>query len=265
MRWLKPLAEDEARRLDAEACDAKEAWHRQGLRSHHKDKQWRLCAQEELVNELEENCSKHEVSFDDPTEEEIQEWEQHGFLPPGRGGREITVRKLQPWEILNPIEDATNMEKAIFESAHKWSPNVDWVPAPLADNACFYLILFAEHGRAGDVACWAQWLGGIVPVCIDAAIDKTRGNLHDVSFWLRLIQTGRVVGAHSGPPCETYSLARWLQRDDKPAPRPLRSSRFPWGMSRRKLKEVRQLVVGNILMLRNFLYVERTLIKQRTC
>ena len=55
---------------------------------------------------------------------------------------------------------------------------------------------------------------------------------------------------HAGPPCETYSLARWLEIEDSIYPRPLRSCEQPWGLDGRTLRETRQWMMGNILMWR---------------
>ena len=80
------------------------------------------------------------------------------------------------------------------------------------------------HRRSGDLASWFHWNTDIQPICVDVAIHEKLGNARDLDNWIQLIKTRRVVGAHAGPPCETYSAARWLPSPDSIFPRPLRTS-----------------------------------------
>lgn len=101
----------------------------------------------------------------------------------------------------------------------------------------------------GDMASYIAWRSDIIPVPIDVAIDKTYGDVLGTDLWPRLVRARKVIGAHAGPPCETYSLARWLESPTG-KPRPLRTRTHPWGLPFRSLKEVEQTVMGNILFLR---------------
>ena len=61
-----------------------------------------------------------------------------------------------------------------------------------------------------------------------------------------------MIGSHCGPPCETYTEARWLVCEDLPAdrqPRPLRDVVDPWGLTDRRPDEVQQVSFGTWLML----------------
>lgn len=51
----------------------------------------------------------------------------------------------------------------------------------------------------------------MTPLPIDLAIDSFWGDARRGGLWADLIRSGRVAGAHFGPPCETYTDARWLE------------------------------------------------------
>ena len=96
---------------------------------------------------------------------------------------------------------------------------------------------------------------------LDTAIDRAIGNLAWTgTTWKEvegLLQEGRVSSGLAGPPCETYSAARYNDppetHDSKGRPirwpRPLREAQRPWGIPNRKAKELKQLYVGSQLAL----------------
>ena len=112
------------------------------------------------------------------------------------------------------------------------------------------MIVFSGHRRFEDLATFIWWKSDLIPICIDVAIDAEVGNILEDKLWRSLIHARRVAGGHAGPPCETYSLARWLEIENQLYPRPLRSGEYPWGMDGRTLKETRQWLMGNLLMWR---------------
>ena len=101
----------------------------------------------------------------------------------------------------------------------------------------------------GDIASWFHWNTDIQPICIDMAIHEKHGNVMNEDHWMAMARARRLVGGHAGPPCETYSAARWLPTEDGIFPRPLRTSQDPWGCDYRQLHEVWQGHVGTILIL----------------
>ena len=258
MRWLEPCSEAQAADLDQADRLAGEAWHQHGHHSHVKDRIWRWSSPEELVTVLPERCPWDHVSSDPPTDEELQQWACYGLLPPGQGGREVTQRKASPWLIHNAIIDASTLEVSMCEQLRHWCPDHSWIPAPLKSNAQYVLILFSGHRREADIAAWMQWDSAVTPICIDTALDPHFGNLYRTGHWRRMIQAGVVVGLHAGPPCETYTMARWLDcplqdsegRVKGRGPRPLRDADFPWGLPARTCAETFQVSNGTLLMLR---------------
>ena len=250
MRWLKPMDDEQVALLDQEACQQSEAWHHHGLTAHHKDKQWRMCHEDELIPALVEIIPRNQVSDHLPEQHELDAWCSLGFLPTGEGGRDVTVRKPKEWQIFNAVEDAANYERHMKDEVKTWTCDDSWVPMPLKCNARFYLVFFSGHRRLGDVSCWIQWTSDIVPINVDTAVHGELGNMFNVGFWVHLIRSGLVIGGHGGPPCETYTLARWnVIPGMEDAPRPLRSSSHPWGIPFRRIREVQQMVAGSVLMM----------------
>ena len=143
-------------------------------------------------------------------------------------------------------------EKRMCQRAEMWKEEGDWVPLPLATGERYVLILFSGHRRYGDISSWLEWDGRICPIPIDLAVCKKHGNGFDFQLWERLIRARRVVGSHAGPPCETFTEARWIFCPDLPEdkqPRPLRDALDAWGMTDRRPDEVQQVSIGTWLML----------------
>ena len=187
--------------------------------------------------------------LEQPSDAELAGWAQLGLLPPGRGGREKTARKVKDWRLPNVCRDTSLMETQVKEGIKHWTPNYDWIPRPLVEDQLFFLIFFSGHHRWGDIASWLHGDGRVVPIAVDLAVCPTHGNVLHSSLWERLIMARRVVGAHGGPPCETYSVARWREVPGKACPRPLRDEDFPWGRLFLQLFELIQCHTGTQLMM----------------
>ena len=142
------------------------------------------------------------------------------------------------------------LEQGMLGRVQQWQPCFDWIPRPLSCGQRYFLIFFSGHRRFADIASWMEWQGSVCPISIDLAISKTYGNLQDDSLWRQLIQARKVVGAHAAPPCETYTLARWIEVHDGPAPQPLRDMDSPWGKDGLTIQEVIQCFVGTQLMMK---------------
>ena len=89
----------------------------------------------------------------------------------------------------------------------------------------------------------------MVPISVDFAVDSEAGDALQMDFWFRLIATRKVIGGHAGPPCETYTAARWSEIIGQLCPRPLRDADQPWGKLYLTLREVQQCSMGTLLML----------------
>ena len=144
----------------------------------------------------------------------------------------------------------TELERGLLERVKHWQPCFDWIPRPMACGQKYFLILFSGHRRFADIASWMEWQGDVCPISIDLAIDQKYGSILDDALWRQLIVARKVVGAHAAPPCETYTLARWLEVLDGPAPRPLRDMLSPWGKDELTIQEVMQCFVGTQLIMK---------------
>lgn len=89
---------------------------------------------------------------------------------------------------------------------------------------------------------------------VDVAIDEVTCDLLNrdrQDKWIAFVKTGRASGLTIGPPCETWSVARFARGQDtnkSQAPRPVRSSEMPWGLPDLTAREHRQVEVGNELL-----------------
>ncbi|CAL1161389.1 unnamed protein product [Cladocopium goreaui] len=247
LRRFAPLTSEQAGVLDDHDRTAGQALHQMHVLHDHAKKSWRMASQEEMKSPLQQQDFDGDI-YAEPTPDELQAWASFGLLPPGRGGRDITQRTSTKWEVANVCRDVSRMEEKIKKEAAMWEPNFDWIPRSLSEGQLFFLVLFSGHRRFGDISSWMQWDNRVVPLAVDLAVSKEHGNVLDHNKWLRLIQARRVVGAHGGPPCETYSMARWLDIPGQMCPQPLRDQSMPWGRCHISLKELLQCHVGSILM-----------------
>ena len=95
---------------------------------------------------------------------------------------------------------------------------------------------------------------------IDTAINA-EFNVHDTKLWGFLVdaaRAGRILGLLQGPPCETWTAARHHQQLDSDGralrgPRPLRSTQDLWGLALLSCRELEQIYVGNVLLLKGIL------------
>lgn len=132
-------------------------------------------------------------------------------------------------------------------------------PIPM-DTTRHRVVIHAYSGRrrAGDFQFFldemTQRLDGIVVhvLSLDVVISKQHGDLMDKTvrqYWIRAACSGWVVGLLAGPPCETWSRARYHELENGGrGPRPLRSSSELWGLSSLRLKELLQIIFGNTLL-----------------
>ena len=161
-----------------------------------------------------------------------------------------TSRKWGEGKIHNICKATADLERHLLQRLDQWRPNYDWVPRPMSSGTRFLLVLYSGHRRYADIASWVKWQSDIQPICIDLAIDANYGDCMNDKLWRDLIASTRVTGAHAAPPCETYTLARWLEPTDSPAPRPLRDSSSPGGREFLTLSETAQCHTGTVLMFR---------------
>ena len=140
------------------------------------------------------------------------------------------------------------------------APAKNAVPRQIGRERVF-LHAFSGRRRPGDLqhyleAAFARNADGIVlhVVSMDVVIDPDWGNAckqETRDFWLRGALSGFVQGGLCGPPCETWSQARFANVDEGSGrqPRPLRSLEWLWGLPSLSLRELGQVAIGNELLL----------------
>ena len=128
----------------------------------------------------------------------------------------------------------------------------------------YYVVhLYSGRRRSGDFHAMMEQLLAAIPnaniriLSLDTAVDP-RLNIHDMKLWTFLLTVateGRLIGLLQGPPCETWSSARFHKQLDEHdnevrGPRPLRSAQQPWGLALLTLAELAQIFTGNCLLLK---------------
>ena len=82
---------------------------------------------------------------------------------------------------------------------------------------------------------------------IDIVIDPKPGNLASakvVAFWFDQISVGGAIFAGVGPPCHTWSVARFAGA----GPRVVRSAERLWGLDALELREIQHVYIGSVLL-----------------
>ena len=127
------------------------------------------------------------------------------------------------------------------------------------DVTVYYVLhFFSGQGRPGDFQDWLDQALAVVQylvwvISLDVAIDAKLCDLScsgGVARWLDLAIAGRVVMVLGGPPCETWSVARWNggSRVTGAGPRAVRSSEHLWGLHDLDTGERQQVTLGNALL-----------------
>ena len=242
------MTEEQVHELDTLDKTNRVASHQRGVKSFAVDKQFRLATDEELVPRKLIPIETFQDVEAELLEAELEVWRGEGLLPVGQGGRSRTTRKQHFVGMRHVIADTQAFEEGVKQRALSWHEVPSPTAPPFVEDQKYALVIFSGHRRVGDIASWLSWDGTVQPICIDLAVDAHFGDASS-GHWIPLIQSRRVVAAHAAPPCETYTLARWIEDASGAGPRPLRSTTHPWCMPLRKVAEVYQCATGTSLML----------------
>ena len=128
------------------------------------------------------------------------------------------------------------------------------VPRPV--GAEMYVVhLFSGRRRADDLQRYLEEAPQPPGVCVHVlSADIIFGRDADFSRssvrakWLDLLACGYILAVFAGPPCETFSVARANALDGVRI-RPIRSAAQPWGFEHLTIREIKQVIVGNLLAL----------------
>ncbi|CAK9036634.1 unnamed protein product, partial [Durusdinium trenchii] len=122
----------------------------------------------------------------------------------------------------------------------------------LLTEAVVFVHLFAGHRRHQDLHWQIENQTFVASRCvycisIDLCLQGELGNLigkHPIAFWVDQIRKRRIIGVGGGPPCETWTAARWMPG----GPKPLRDQARPWGLPFLSRKQDRQVSIGTELL-----------------
>lgn len=81
-------------------------------------------------------------------------------------------------------------------------------------------------------------------ICVCKKKDGNLATSNATSWWLERIRAGQIIGTGGGPPCETFTAARFLPD----GPRPLRTGSHPDGLPALNAKEWMQVRIGSRLV-----------------
>ena len=141
------------------------------------------------------------------------------------------------------------------------------VEMKLADGPYYIVHLYSGRRRDGDFQHYmqefltegpAELLQSVLVISIDTAIHEQM-NVHDKVLWnflLSAARQGQILAVLMGPPCETWSSARFEEQTDEQGqpvkgPRPLRVMPDScWGLKLLTFRELLQVSVGNSLLLK---------------
>eukprot|EP00435_Cladocopium_sp_Y103_P032440 s283_g8.t1 len=164
----------------------------------------------------------------------------------------------------HPISSAFAHMQSLEEVRKRW--RIESCPRQLTHQGRgpFYVVhLYSGRRREGDFHFWAQQYlrqcqrPDVLILSVDTAIDDSL-NVHSPRVWtflMRIAREGRIAALLLGPPCETWSGARFVELYDLfgvrlRGPRPLRMADCLWGLSDLTCSELCQVSVGNGLLLK---------------
>ena len=136
-----------------------------------------------------------------------------------------------------------------------------WGNTAFAKPTRVFLHLYSGRRRMGDLQQYFDLHSGLGynlhVVSPDIQVNPRTGDMTDtrkVDHWVTMIQRGVAVGMHAGPPCSTWSRARWNR--NFPGPGPVRSEEAPWGLPELLPHEDASVQLGNLLLLASLRLVE---------
>lgn len=123
----------------------------------------------------------------------------------------------------------------------------------------YVLHLFSGQRRMSDFQYFADLLVSkhqlpVVVLSIDIVNDAIYGDLSNpdtIQYWRQSIIEGQTLAILGGPPCETWSAARFLEIVKEALakqPRPIRSSQELWGLPDLTPSEQTSIQLGNALL-----------------
>jgi hypothetical protein len=175
--------------------------------------------------------------------------------------------KVDNWAFLADVTQPDSVSKVRLDEWEQWfadlatGPTCTWadIPAIPRQPFRFKVVLHAYAGRRrrGDIEWYMDSLSSqfhdhiIVTASVDIVIDSQFGDIAKAEtrdYWLSHIKSGHVIAFIGGPPCNTWSKARNIDLGEFHGPRVVRSPDAPWGLPSLRLGELRQVMLGTLLL-----------------
>ena len=189
----------------------------------------------------------------------------------GSHGKEEIITALETlcdpdaWDFLKQSEakqtckfaDLASIEDACIDLCDQ-QPQFEPVPRQWGQHR-IVLHAFAGRRRKGDFQYYLDKIQAEHPegvtihtASVDILYDLKLGDVgdkHTQEFWFGAIDCQLVIGFIGGPPCETWSRARGVQTSDKHhGPRIVRTDACLWGLDCLRIRELVQVLMGNLLL-----------------
>eukprot|EP00435_Cladocopium_sp_Y103_P033007 s1844_g8.t1 len=199
--------------------------------------------EEQLVRDQRQHAAPSQTEDDNVTIEVLRQLQDPMQWPCLHDYADIPLTSVPSLEII----DAIIIEAKVKDHAPQ-------VPRPVGRERIF-LHAFSGRRRPGDLqhymeTAFARDSESLIlhVISMDVVIDSVWGdarNQQTKDFWLHGVLCGFVLGGLCGPPCETWSQARYAAGpEDQPhrrQPRPVRSAQDLWGLLSLSLRELQQV------------------------
>ena len=159
--------------------------------------------------------------------------------------------------------DRYDMETWVLKLANH--PTGPWKTQPTLERPLvkerIVLRLYSGRRRRGDFQEFMELFAAARPDCqlyvvsIDIVVGPNFGDVRNKAtkqYWLSAIRAGYVLALLAGPSCNTWSAARAHPLSDAPQramPRVARTKEEMWGAASLSLRELRDVSVGNELLI----------------
>ena len=175
--------------------------------------------------------------------------------------QQITTTFNELQEKARPEQATVSTPMTIIQcvDALQQAPPAQWkMPKPMGTKFRYILHLFSGVRRKGDLHSILQDLqvpdGHVFfPASIDIVLCSKRGDLTSRSaqdFWLEASIRGAIAAIIGGPPCESWSIARYIELC---GPRPIRDGMETlhqiWAKQPVRIRDLRQLHCANQFLL----------------
>lgn len=158
------------------------------------------------------------------------------------------------------LQRTLTLQECMAALTQSTPPKVEQVQR-LPTRCRYVLHLFAGIRRQGDLHSVVAALPAVSGVTmfvasIDIVLSTTHGDImcKEVQHkWLQASREGAIFAVVCGPPCESWSVARWHDDEDYVGPKPLRSGEDVahgiWALTTLRQRDLRQVDTANQLLL----------------